>query len=571
MNIYHIAVRKVAQIVGMATVAGLVLIAVPAYAANIPSMSLYPVTSGSSQVQITVFGGDPNSSVLLYYPGASALTSANIGSTNSSGYLTTTVNANTYNIASGALVYVMVDNQASGASAWPSFTSSGTLSLSQTSLALVSGQSQTISAGVSASLSLSTNTNPSIATASISGNQITITAFNAGTTNLTICASGLGCNTLQVTVQTSATPANISFSQSNVSVAVGQSQTVSITGSGTYYISSNANSGFVSASLNGSILTIGGINAGSSIISVCSSSNNTTSCGSVNVTVTQSTTSTTPTNTTTTPLTFSPSNVTMTVGQTQSVNVIGGTSPYYVSTNSASSVATANVNGSSVTLTGVAFGGDNITICSINGQCGILYDYVSSNTVNPTATVGTTTAPAISSFSVSSNDLSGGFLGLGNVLTLTFTANQSINIPAMTVAGAAVSISGNGNGPYTASYTITGNESLPIPVKITFANPAGTAANASFWLGSAPVSTGPSVSIPNTFAIFTQYLYNGSTGAQVTALQKRLTSDGLYSGSITGTFGNQTEAAVKAYQKKHNLSQLGVVGPATRTLLNDGI
>jgi len=167
--------------------------------------------------------------------------------------------------------------------------------------------------------------------------------------------------------------------------------------------------------------------------------------------------------------------------------------------------------------------------------------------------------------------LSGGFLGLGNVLTLTFTANQSINIPAMTVAGAAVSISGNGNGPYTASYTITGNESLPIPVKITFANPAGTAANASFWLGSAPVSTGPSVSIPNTFAIFTQYLYNGSTGAQVTALQKRLTSDGLYSGSITGTFGNQTEAAVKAYQKKHNLSQLGVVGPATRTLLNDGI
>jgi len=577
MPIYNININNMKIYKNLGRAMGVLAIAslftFSAHAANVPNMSLYSVTSGSSQVQITVFGADPNASVLLYYPGSSSLTSTNIGTTTSGGYLTTTADANTYGIASGASVYVMVDGQSSQASLWPSFTSSGTLPLSQTSLTLVTGQSQSISASFSAALSLSTNTNPSVATASISGNQITVTAFNAGTTNLTICASGLGCATVQVTVQSSATAANISFSQSNVTVAVGQSQTVAISGSGTYYVSSNANSGFVSANLNGSILTIGGVNPGSSVISVCSSSNGTTSCGSVNVTVTQSTTSTTATTNTTTPLTFTPSNVTMTVGQTQSVNVIGGTSPYYVSANSASSVATANVNGSSVTLTGLAFGGDNITICSINGQCGILYDYVSSNPVNPAATVSTTVAPAIASFSVSSNDQNGSFLGAGNALTLTFTANQSISIPTITVAGAATSVSGNGNGPYTASYAMTGNESLPIPVKITFSNPAGSSASASFWLGSVSGLPDSSIGVPVSsggIIYFNQYLYNGSTGSQVTALQKRLTADGLYSGPITGTFGDLTEAGVKAYQKKYGLDQLGVVGPATRTLLNEG-
>jgi len=70
--------------------------------------------------------------------------------------------------------------------------------------------------------------------------------------------------------------------------------------------------------------------------------------------------------------------------------------------------------------------------------------------------------------------------------------------------------------------------------------------------------------------VFTKYLYVGITDDQVTALQKRLTADGLYSGPITGRFGSLTETAVKKYQAKNNLTQLGVVGPSTRRLLNQG-
>ena len=67
---------------------------------------------------------------------------------------------------------------------------------------------------------------------------------------------------------------------------------------------------------------------------------------------------------------------------------------------------------------------------------------------------------------------------------------------------------------------------------------------------------------------FTHYLSVGSTGNEVRELQKRLTAEGVYSGSITGYFGSLTKAAVKKYQAKYVINQLGVVGPATRVQLN---
>jgi hypothetical protein len=69
---------------------------------------------------------------------------------------------------------------------------------------------------------------------------------------------------------------------------------------------------------------------------------------------------------------------------------------------------------------------------------------------------------------------------------------------------------------------------------------------------------------------FTTFLGVGSTGAGVTALQKQLKTDGFFSGAATGTYGSQTEAAVKKFQSAHGLSPKGYVGPGTRTALNAG-
>lgn len=73
-----------------------------------------------------------------------------------------------------------------------------------------------------------------------------------------------------------------------------------------------------------------------------------------------------------------------------------------------------------------------------------------------------------------------------------------------------------------------------------------------------------------TAYVFSNFLGIGSQGADVTALQQRLTKDGFYSGPITGRYGSLTEAAVKLYQGAHGIRKAGYVGPGTREALNSG-
>jgi Ethanolamine utilization protein EutJ (predicted chaperonin) len=61
----------------------------------------------------------------------------------------------------------------------------------------------------------------------------------------------------------------------------------------------------------------------------------------------------------------------------------------------------------------------------------------------------------------------------------------------------------------------------------------------------------------------------GSYGESVTKLQELLTKEGYYGGLIGGFFGPATEAALKAYQKAHNLTVTGKLDSETRIKLND--
>lgn len=58
-------------------------------------------------------------------------------------------------------------------------------------------------------------------------------------------------------------------------------------------------------------------------------------------------------------------------------------------------------------------------------------------------------------------------------------------------------------------------------------------------------------------------LRKGMSGEAVRGLQERLRSLGLFEGAIDGAFGEATEAAVKAAQRKYQLDADGVVGPGT--------
>lgn len=63
-------------------------------------------------------------------------------------------------------------------------------------------------------------------------------------------------------------------------------------------------------------------------------------------------------------------------------------------------------------------------------------------------------------------------------------------------------------------------------------------------------------------------LRRGDSGARVKAVQQRLKELGYYRGSVDGEFGEGTEDAVRAFQKRNGLSADGAVGKATMEKLN---
>lgn len=63
------------------------------------------------------------------------------------------------------------------------------------------------------------------------------------------------------------------------------------------------------------------------------------------------------------------------------------------------------------------------------------------------------------------------------------------------------------------------------------------------------------------------YLTNGSEGEMVLKLQERLQELGYYTAGLDGQYGNGTRKAVKIFQKQHGLSDDGVAGQQTMSVL----
>ncbi len=76
---------------------------------------------------------------------------------------------------------------------------------------------------------------------------------------------------------------------------------------------------------------------------------------------------------------------------------------------------------------------------------------------------------------------------------------------------------------------------------------------------------GPAANIPAESG--SPYLQPSADGADVSALQQQLSQLGYYTGSATGVFDEQTQAAVMNFQRTHGLAMDGIVGPATQAAL----
>ncbi|MDB5237670.1 MAG: Chitinase [Parcubacteria group bacterium] len=67
---------------------------------------------------------------------------------------------------------------------------------------------------------------------------------------------------------------------------------------------------------------------------------------------------------------------------------------------------------------------------------------------------------------------------------------------------------------------------------------------------------------------FVSTLKAGSSGAEVTALQKTLAAQGFFTATPNGQFGPATLVALKKFQTAHKIAAVGYTGPSTRAALN---
>ena len=70
--------------------------------------------------------------------------------------------------------------------------------------------------------------------------------------------------------------------------------------------------------------------------------------------------------------------------------------------------------------------------------------------------------------------------------------------------------------------------------------------------------------MPSARAYGSNTLYNGCRGEKVKELQQALIDLGFLKGKADGIFGNNTENAVRAFQKKYKLDVDGLAGPKTQ-------
>lgn len=289
---------------------------------------------GNNSVLVSSYG-DQNAAVTLYYAnsGNGSYTSAgSIGWTNQSGTFSTTLNYNSYNIASGAAVYVVVNGQQSPTTYWPSNNNCynyncngnnyGNISLSQTNLSLTQGQTSSVTIYNNSNNSyynnsyyVSNNSNSNIADVTVSGSLITVRANNPGSATFSICGyNNSGCTTLYVTVAQNYNNNNgyyngyqyvylnptsngyygnnaLIFQPSVVTIA--RNQTMSYTMSAqsynsyypttnTYYVTSNTKPTIASVLVSNNNLFIQGLKKGTTAATVC---RNAGYCGTLTLTV----------------------------------------------------------------------------------------------------------------------------------------------------------------------------------------------------------------------------------------------------------------------------------------------
>lgn len=156
----------------------------------------------------------------------------------------------------------------------------------------------------------------------------------------------------------------------------------------------------------------------------------------------------------------------------------------------------------------------------------------------------------------------------GNSYALVMTIPSGASTQTVVVTPSTDFCSSGGGGNSTGS-NITSNTSSGSTPSVS-----SSSSNSNVSVTTTPVSSPVITPVVTPIIIqisFLSDLSKGDTNSDVTKLQQFLAKDKtLYpEGLVTGYYGPATERAVKKFQAKYGISQVGRVGPATRAKLNE--
>ena len=261
----------------------------------------------------------------------------------------------------------------------------GQLSFSQTSPTVVISQNLPITInGGNGSYLVKSNSKGSTIQASISGSVLTLsTGAAGGSSTITICSSDMAMCGVVIATVGSVSSVTVTFNTNTPTVAINQTTAVNVYGPAgvQFYVSSNSNPGIVQANLSGATLTLTGIAAGSSTITICAS---TGTCNSLTVTVQYSGYGTGP-------ITLSQNTLSLTGGQSVNITISGGTQPYNIS-GGTSSVSQESLSGNVLNVQSVGTGASSVDVCSAGGACLTLLVTVNGGTASTQTTTDTSVA-----------------------------------------------------------------------------------------------------------------------------------------------------------------------------------
>ncbi|MGJ7913855.1 beta strand repeat-containing protein [Massilia sp. LXY-6] len=361
--------------------------------------------------------------------------------------ITTSVSGNSLTVvgvAPGTANVAITD--AAGAKVTIAVTTTNSQALFSTAPAQVSitpGTSSVYTIGGGSGAYTAISSNPNVITTSVSGNSLTVVGVAPGTANVAITDAVGGKVTIAVTTTNS--QALFSTAPAQVSITPGTSSVYAIGGGSGTYTAASSNTNVVTASVNGNSLTVVGIAPGTANVTITDAAG-----GKVTIAVTTMNSQAL--------FTTAAGQVSIVPGNS-TVYAIGGGNGPYSATSSNTSVATASVSGTSLTVQAIAAGAATIIVTDTAGhQVPITVKTSSSEALFTTAPTQVSITPGTSAVYA---------IGGGSV---PYSATSSdTNVAKVKISGTSMTIDSIKAG--TATITVTDSAGKFVPIIVAFDDP----------------------------------------------------------------------------------------------------